>query len=114
MVGLVLVAVAAGLSVVAVDAIVESAPKDARDILVFGHTFFTPGSPKGVWILTRPRGRRRARLDRRERTLPGARARAPGGRGARPAPRPTPSARRAPNIILVGLRSWDRPRDPMT
>lgn len=77
MVGVVLVVVAAGMSVVAVDAVVESANVDARDIILFGHTFLSPGTPAGPWILiglvaaavlawlavtTRSRGRR---LERR-------------------------------------------------
>jgi hypothetical protein len=49
--GLVMVVVAAVLSVAAVDAVVESAPVDARDIILFGHTFMSPGTPAGPWIL---------------------------------------------------------------
>ena len=51
MVGLVLVGVAAVMSVVAVDAVVESANVDARDIILFGHTVMSPGTPWGPWIL---------------------------------------------------------------
>ena len=51
MVGLLMVAVAMALSVVAVDAVVESAKVDAREIILFGHTLFSPGSPAGPWIL---------------------------------------------------------------
>ncbi len=51
MVGLVLVLVAAAISVVSIDAVVESARVDARDIIVFGHTFMSPGTPAGPWIL---------------------------------------------------------------
>jgi hypothetical protein len=50
-VGVVMVGVAAGLSIVAVDAVVESAPVDARDIVLFGNTVMSPGSPAGPWIL---------------------------------------------------------------
>jgi hypothetical protein len=50
-VGLVLVFVAAAISVAAVDAVVESARVDARDIIVFGHTLMSPGTPAGPWIL---------------------------------------------------------------
>ncbi|HEY6567059.1 MAG TPA: hypothetical protein VI341_06020 [Actinomycetota bacterium] len=49
--GIVLVIVAAAFSVVAIDAVVESARVDARDIILFGHTLMSPGTPAGPWIL---------------------------------------------------------------
>lgn len=51
MVGMVLIGLAAGMSAVAVDAVVESASRDARQIILVGHTLFRPGSPLGPWIL---------------------------------------------------------------
>ena len=51
MVGLVLVVVASGLSVLTLEAVAESAPSGARDLVVFGHEIAAPGSPGGTWIL---------------------------------------------------------------
>ena len=51
MVGLVLVVVASGLSVLTLEAVAESAPSGARDLIVFGHEIAAPGSPGGTWIL---------------------------------------------------------------
>ena len=51
MVGLVLVVVASGLSVLTLEAVAESAPSGARNLIVFGHEVAAPGSPGGTWIL---------------------------------------------------------------
>ena len=51
MVGLVLVVVASGLSILTLDAVAESAPSGARDLVLFGHRVASPGSPGGTWIL---------------------------------------------------------------
>jgi hypothetical protein len=51
MVGLVLVAVAAGLSAAALDVVAESARSGAREIMMFDHHLASPGSPAGAWIL---------------------------------------------------------------
>ena len=51
MVGLVLVVVASGLSILTLEAIAESARSGARDLVVFGHEIASPGSPGGTWIL---------------------------------------------------------------
>ena len=51
MMGLVLVVVASGLSILTLEAIAESARSGARDLVVFGHEIASPGSPGGTWIL---------------------------------------------------------------
>ena len=51
MVGLVLVVVASGLSILTLEAVAESAPSGARNLIVFGHEIAAPGSPGGTWIL---------------------------------------------------------------
>jgi hypothetical protein len=50
-VGFVLVLVATIATVATVDTVAASVPSDARDIVMFGHTLSSPGSPGGVWIL---------------------------------------------------------------
>ena len=51
MVGLVLVVVASGLSILTLEAVAESARLGARHLVVFGHEIASPGSPGGTWIL---------------------------------------------------------------
>jgi hypothetical protein len=51
MFGIVFVAVASGLSLVAVEGIAESASSGARQLRMFGHLLLEPGSPAGTWIL---------------------------------------------------------------
>jgi hypothetical protein len=51
MIGATFVALATAWTVVAVDAIAESARTDGRSIVVFGTTLGRPGSPGGIWIL---------------------------------------------------------------
>ena len=51
MVGLVLVVVASGLSILTLEAVAESARSGARHLVVFGHEIASPGSPGGTWIL---------------------------------------------------------------
>jgi len=51
MVGLVLVVVASGLSILALEAVAESARSGARDLVVFGNLVASPGSPGVTWIL---------------------------------------------------------------
>jgi hypothetical protein len=51
LVGLVLVVVASGLSILTLEAVAGSARSGARDLVVFGHQLASPGSPGGTWIL---------------------------------------------------------------
>jgi type VI protein secretion system component VasK len=51
MIGATFVALATAWTVVAADAIAESARTDGRSIVVFGTTLGNPGSPGGIWIL---------------------------------------------------------------
>lgn len=51
MIGASFVALATAWTVVAIDAIAESAHTDGRSIVVFGTTLGSPGSPAGIWIL---------------------------------------------------------------
>ncbi len=51
MIGATFVALATAWTVVAADAIAESARTDGRSIVVFGTTLGDPGSPGGIWIL---------------------------------------------------------------
>ncbi|MEO8477551.1 MAG: hypothetical protein ABI572_10960 [Actinomycetota bacterium] len=51
MIGASFIALAMAWTVVAADAIAESAGTDGRAIVVFGNTVGTPGSPGGIWIL---------------------------------------------------------------
>jgi hypothetical protein len=51
MIGATFVALAAAWTVVAADAIAESARTDGRSIVVFGTILGNPGSPGGIWIL---------------------------------------------------------------
>lgn len=51
MIGATFVALATAWTVVAADAIAESARTDGRSIVVFGTTIANPGSPGGIWIL---------------------------------------------------------------
>jgi type VI protein secretion system component VasK len=51
MIGATFVALAAAWTVIAADAIAESARTDGRSIVVFGTTLGNPGSPGGIWIL---------------------------------------------------------------